>query len=78
MAHEELAAAHRTLSADIDALQSSFEEQRVLNERLENDLLRVNRSAAPTTAIAAREDPLSGLNLGKKVCGATRCSENES
>ncbi|KAK4054374.1 hypothetical protein OIO90_003607 [Microbotryomycetes sp. JL221] len=67
VAHEELTAAHRTLSADIEALQSRFEEQRSLNERLENDLLRINKTGtagAPT--VAAKEDPLAGLNLGRK------------
>lgn len=69
VAHEELFATHRTITADLEALHSRFDEQRTLNDRLENDLLRINQSGGGSGAVtpSAREDPLSGLNLGKKV-----------
>lgn len=67
VAHEELFATHRTIAADLDGLHSRFEEQRTLNDRLENDLLRINQSASGAVTPSAREDPLAGFNLGKKV-----------
>lgn len=68
VAHEELFATHRTITGDLEGLHSRFEEQRVLNDRLENDLLRINQSAGSGSVTpSAREDPLAGLNLGKKV-----------
>ncbi|GAA5935894.1 uncharacterized protein JCM15063_001840 [Sporobolomyces koalae] len=67
VAHEELASEHQSIQHDFENLSSRFDEQRALNDRLENDLLRINESktggAAPS---AARDDPLAGLNLGKK------------
>ncbi|KAK4054157.1 hypothetical protein OIV83_001183 [Microbotryomycetes sp. JL201] len=66
VAYEELSAEHRTLTADIEALQSRFDEQRALNERLENDLLRINKSGPSSIGVATKEDPLAGLNLGRK------------
>jgi homeobox protein cut-like len=67
--HEELFATHRTISADLESLHSRFDEQRTLNDRLENDLLRINQSAEGrgTPSPMPREDPLAGLNVGKKV-----------
>ncbi|GAA5864142.1 hypothetical protein JCM1840_000714 [Sporobolomyces johnsonii] len=67
VAHDELALAHQSIGADFDGLQSRFEEQRALNDRLENDLLRINESRNGVSPVAAgREDPLAGLQLGKK------------
>ncbi|GAA5962007.1 hypothetical protein JCM21900_002796 [Sporobolomyces salmonicolor] len=67
VAHDELALAHQSIGADFDGLQSRFEEQRALNDRLENDLLRINESRSGVSPMAAgREDPLAGLQLGKK------------
>ncbi|GAA5925884.1 hypothetical protein JCM1841_004029 [Sporobolomyces salmonicolor] len=66
VAHDELALAHQSIGADFDGLQSRFEEQRALNDRLENDLLRINESRSGVSPMAAgREDPLAGLQLGK-------------
>ncbi|KAI5477893.1 Golgi membrane protein [Pseudohyphozyma bogoriensis] len=68
VAHEELFATHRTISADLDSLHSRFDEQRTLNDRLENDLLRINQAneGRGTPSPLPREDPLAGLNVGKK------------
>ncbi|ORY89725.1 CASP C terminal-domain-containing protein [Leucosporidium creatinivorum] len=67
VAHEELFATHRTITADLEALHSRFDEQRTLNDRLENDLLRINQSGGSGAVTpSAREDPLASLNLGKK------------
>lgn len=75
VAHEEIFAAHRTISADLDSLQSRFEEQRSLNERLENDLLRINQTGSSGGGPAAvREDPLASLNVGKKVRSRVKSS----
>ncbi|BGP56100.1 hypothetical protein JCM8202v2_003711 [Rhodotorula sphaerocarpa] len=71
VAHDELAVAHETVSADYEHLQSRLQEQTALSDRLENDLLRINesrqggQSQAPSTQ--NREDPLANLQLGKKV-----------
>ena len=60
------------LAADLDGMHSRLEEQTTLNDRLENDLLRIDSTAADRGGSGAntpsgREDPLAGLNLGKKV-----------
>ncbi|KAK4694877.1 homeobox protein cut-like, partial [Phenoliferia sp. Uapishka_3] len=62
VAHEELFATHRTISSDLEGLHSRFEEQRNLNDRLENDLLRINQSSearggSGTGTPVPREDP---------------------
>ena len=71
VAYDEVAAEHQNLSADLDALHAKYEEQRRLNDRLENDLLRLNQASegrpAPPTANSARSDPLGNLQLGKKA-----------
>lgn len=69
VAHDELLTAHQIIAADLDGLHSKFEEQRSLNDRLENDLLRINQSTSVGGASTpnARDDPLAGMNLGKKV-----------
>ncbi|GAA6057858.1 hypothetical protein JCM3770_002725 [Rhodotorula araucariae] len=71
VAHDELAAAHAAVAGECEAMQAKLQEQQALNDRLENDLLRVNDSRGGTQgqgtpAAAAREDPLAGLQLGKK------------
>lgn len=70
VAHEELVATHRLIHGDLEGLHSRFEEQRSLNDRLENDLLRINQSTdsgrASGTATPSG-DPLAGMNLGRKV-----------
>ncbi|BGP40941.1 hypothetical protein JCM10449v2_004906 [Rhodotorula kratochvilovae] len=77
VAHDELAAAHAAVAGECEAMQARLEEQQALNDRLENDLLRVNDSrggggggaqgqGGTPAAAAAREDPLAGLQLGKK------------
>ncbi|GAA5988242.1 hypothetical protein JCM10908_002127 [Rhodotorula pacifica] len=73
VAHDELAAAHETVMADYEALQSRLQDQTALNDRLENDLLRINESRHGGQAhgsTANREDPLAGFNLGKKPAEA--------
>lgn len=63
-------ATHRMIHGDLEGLHARFEEQRSLNDRLENDLLRVNQSTdsgrASGTATPSG-DPLAGMNLGRKV-----------
>ncbi|GAA5981296.1 hypothetical protein JCM5350_006091 [Sporobolomyces pararoseus] len=68
VAHDELASGHQSIQHDFENLTSRFEEQRALNDRLENDLLRINESKNPSTVpVAAREDPLASLHFGKKA-----------
>ncbi|GAA5828670.1 hypothetical protein JCM3766R1_003781 [Sporobolomyces carnicolor] len=68
VAHDELAIGHQSIQHDFENLTSRFEEQRALNDRLENDLLRINESKNPgSVPVAAREDPLASLQFGKKA-----------
>ncbi|GAA5824549.1 hypothetical protein JCM11251_000470 [Rhodosporidiobolus azoricus] len=90
VAHDELSLAHQAIFSDFEALNTRFEEQRQLNDRLENDLLRINESKSPhprsgdgtaTTgggSSAAREDPLSGLGVGKKAQAGQAGGEGEA
>lgn len=57
------------MNGDLEGLHSRFEEQRSLNDRLENDLLRINQSTDSGRASGAGTpsgDPLAGL-LARKV-----------
>ncbi|GAA6058937.1 hypothetical protein JCM10212_002889 [Sporobolomyces blumeae] len=45
VAHDELALSHQTIMQDFESLSSRFDEQRLLNDRLENDLLRINENS---------------------------------
>jgi len=87
VAHDELAQAHEQAAGECEALQARLDEQKKLNDRLENDLVRVNGGGggagtgvgggggvaggsgqgAGQGGSAARDDPLAGLQLGKKV-----------
>ncbi|BGP17055.1 hypothetical protein JCM10213_000307 [Rhodosporidiobolus nylandii] len=75
VAHDELSLAHQVVFTDFENLQARFEEQRALNDRLENDLLRINESKssdvvrAVTPGGTSREDPLANLGVGKKQLG---------
>ncbi|GAA6023391.1 hypothetical protein JCM10207_002531 [Rhodosporidiobolus poonsookiae] len=84
VAHDELSLHHQTLLNDFDSLTARFEEQRALNDRLENDLLRINESkshhaggtATPGGgASGAKEDPLASLGLGSAAAGAAKDGE---
>ncbi|KPV77777.1 uncharacterized protein RHOBADRAFT_51589 [Rhodotorula graminis WP1] len=87
VAHDELAQAHEQAASECEALQARLDEQKKLNDRLENDLVRVNGGGAGgggggvggggagaggqgqgagQGGSAARDDPLAGLQLGKK------------
>ena len=79
VSQEELGSSSAAIRSELDALQVKFGEQRALNDRLENDLLRVNAaqpaSALPNgsgtaTPVEARADPLSSLKLGKRSADA--------
>ena len=58
------------IHGDLEGLHARFEEQRTLNDRLENDLLRVNQSTDSgrvSGTATPSGDPLAGMNLGRKV-----------
>ncbi|BGO92237.1 Golgi membrane protein [Rhodotorula toruloides NP11] len=74
VAHDELVSAHEGMLGEFEQLQARCEEQKQLVDRLENDLVRINESRAGGGAAGqggpdahAREDPLAGLQLGKKA-----------
>ncbi|TNY17439.1 CASP C terminal-domain-containing protein [Rhodotorula diobovata] len=85
VAHDELAAEHDAAAQECDALRARLDEQKALNDKLENDLVRINESrgngggggagggsgqgqagGGGAGGAAARDDPLAGLQLGKK------------
>lgn len=69
MAHEELQSKADALSKETDELKLSLDAQKSLNNRLENDLLKLNgpNGKPPSPQPQERKDPLASLNLGKKV-----------
>jgi homeobox protein cut-like len=67
VAHEELTAATEGSRRRIAELQAQVESQRALNDRLENDLVRLNKSHGESDANATSKDGLSSLGLGKRV-----------
>ena len=82
VAQEELSTSLQVTKNELEEITARYEEQKVLNDRLENDLLRVNGSgnapasngtstpkgrAAAQFAVDDAADPLSGLNIGKKA-----------
>lgn len=74
--HDEIVESTTSLQAELEAAKTSLDEQRSLNERLENDLLRINRPSDGDVKVdntsATRSDPLASLNLGRKVRSALR------
>lgn len=71
VAHEELNTTHSMLNAELETLHAQCDDQRTLNERLENDLLKINQATEANAGTKnAGTDPLAGLNLGKRVSSA--------
>lgn len=71
VAHDELVTTHRSVHAELESFHSRFEEQQALNDRLENDLLEINKATehfpVGSKSTSKVSDPLSGLNLAKRV-----------
>lgn len=62
---------------DLEGLHTRFEEQRTLNDRLENDLLRINQSTDSGRAsgnVTPSGEPLAGMNFGRRVRNRLRLS----
>lgn len=81
MAHEELQTRTDTLAKETEELKLSLEAQKSLNNRLENDLLKLNGPAGgtgkpPSPQPQERKDPLASLNLGKKVRASMRARDS--
>ncbi len=71
--HAELEASLLGIQSDLAATEADLQKQRVLNEKLENDLLQMDShrpngdaSGAGTPDLGAPSDALAGLDLGKK------------
>ena len=76
--HGELESSLQAVTEQLAHDQKELEQQKALNERLENDLLQVNRHIPKTNGDGASgsstpsgqnqpQDGLAGLNLGQKV-----------
>ena len=72
--HAELEASFRSVSEDLATCRADLERQKVLNDRLENDLLHVdqhmgkaNTDRSSGTSTPAHQDPLASLNIGASV-----------
>lgn len=80
VSQEELTTALHATRAELEEVTSRYEEQRALNDRLENDLLRINGSKAASGAATPKRtydaglsapggdpnDPLASLGLNRK------------
>jgi len=70
--HSELEESYRTASEELATCRAELEKQKILTERLENDLMHVDRhlangerpSGTGTSTPSHSTDALSGLNLG--------------
>lgn len=81
VAHEQLSTNLQVTKNELEDLTSKYEEQKALNDKLENDLLRVNgvggsgtsgtstpkKGAASAAGQSDPQDPLAALNIGKKA-----------
>jgi homeobox protein cut-like len=65
VAHEDLQAASDEAQRQISELQTQVESQKALNDRLENDLVRLNNSSNPDSV--PMKEGLSSLGLGKRT-----------
>jgi homeobox protein cut-like len=69
--HAELEASFRSVSEDLATCRADLERQKVLNDRLENDLLHVDqhmgRVNADRLSGTSTPDPLTSLNIGTSV-----------
>ncbi|TFK44378.1 CASP C terminal-domain-containing protein [Crucibulum laeve] len=67
--HGELEASLEAAQRQLETTSSELEKQKFLNEKLENDLLSMNKHSKPngdTQHTEAGSDALAGLDLGKK------------
>ena len=75
MSHEDLSLLSTTLEDTLATTQAELDKQKTLNERLENDLLSVNKhnggssssASAPEKATGSGPGGLAGLDLGGKA-----------
>lgn len=71
VAHDELGASHREAQSGLESVTSRFDEQRRLNERLENDLLRLNKGGSSTSAPRSPAlDPVAAVAAKKAPADA--------
>jgi homeobox protein cut-like len=78
--HGELEASLRSVSEDLTNHRDELEKQKILNEKLETDLLQVNQhingtgagsteksgASTPAASGAGQQEGLAGLNIGQK------------
>lgn len=75
--HNELEASLKSVEEQLTQTSSELEKQKALNEKLENDLLAINKhklngngrpdgALSPAAANESQSDLLVGLELGKK------------
>lgn len=72
VAHEDLITQTDAVKSECEQLRAQVSEQQQLNDRLENDLLNLNRSNGPSAGPSGTATPsqgldsLASLNIGKK------------
>ena len=85
VAHEQLSTNLQVTKNELEDLTSKYEEQKALNDKLENDLLRVNgvggsgpsgtstpkKGASSASGQSDPQDLLAALNIGKKALVST-------
>jgi homeobox protein cut-like len=64
--HNELEQSLQSIQDRLHATSSELEQQKILNEKLENDLLSVNKHKANGDVIPSESGSLDSLDLGKK------------
>ena len=77
--HGELEASLAAAQAQLATTETELEKQRMLNEKLENDLLQMdqrkpNGDAGSDSPQLGSLDGLAGIELGKKTVSTYRCS----
>jgi homeobox protein cut-like len=53
----------------LESASFALEKQKELNEKLETDLLSINKENSGRLSVDSEQDILSGLDLGKKLVG---------
>jgi len=65
--HSELEETLESSRSQLESVSSELEKQKQLNEKLENDLMSIDREKNESPTVDSEHNPLAGLDVGRRV-----------
>jgi len=65
--HNELEETLESSRSQLESVSSELEKQKQLNEKLENDLMSIDREKSESPTVDSEHNPLAGLDVGRRV-----------